>query len=93
MCAMTEDIAWPVFDAEDVKLAGWDVGLSGDDLVLQTGRCGDHFALVLPPGAFVVNDGDGNIRMSGGRFMGSRIGPHDPSCGTAQGGPDWTATP
>jgi hypothetical protein len=93
MCVVIEDIAWPVFDSEDVKLAGWDAGLSGDDFVLQAGRCGDHFALVLPPGAYIVNDGDGNVRMAGGTFMGTCIGPHDPDCPTAKGGPGWTAAP
>lgn len=88
---MTEDLAWPIFDPEDMKIAGWEMGLCGDDLVLQTGRCGDHFALVLPPGAFVINEGHGNIRMEGGTFQGTRTGPHHPDCPTSKGGTEWTA--
>lgn len=80
----------PVFDAGDLRLIGWEVGHAADDseypgaLVLQTGRCPVHFAIILPPGASVRCLEDGTLAAKGAVFRGSGEVVHDdPGCPSA----------
>jgi hypothetical protein len=72
----------PVFDEGDVALSGWEFGLtSNGDLVIQTGPCGAHSALRLPPGASIIHHPDGRYEFTGVTFRGGKpFTGHLPSC-------------
>jgi hypothetical protein len=80
----------PVFDEADARAVGWEIGriTQGEHAgssVLQTGRCGDHFAIVLPPGARIVCRGDGSVEMENVIFTGPGPVRHDrPGCASAR---------
>jgi hypothetical protein len=78
------DVSLPVSDAVDIRAFGWDLGRIGSgehagSFVLQTGPCGDHFALVLEPGASITCGEDGKMAAKGVTFVGRPIA-HDQDC-------------
>lgn len=80
----------PVFDTGDLRLIGWEVARAAEDsgypgaLVLQTGRCPAHFAIILPRGASIRCLEDGTLAGEGAVFRGSGEVVHDnPSCPSA----------
>jgi hypothetical protein len=64
----------PVFDREDARLAGWEMGVAGDgDFVIQARcRCGCEVfhALKFAPGAFIAYDRPGGITAKDIEFHG-----------------------
>lgn len=63
----------PIFDLEDAKLVGWEIGVAGDgDWVLQSRceGCGTAHSIKLPPGAFIHHDPDDGLIMQDGELYG-----------------------
>lgn len=80
-------VSAPAFDTGDLRLIGWEVGRAAEDseypgaLVLQTGRCPVHFAIILPRGASIRCLEDGTLTGDGAIFRGSGEVVHeDPAC-------------
>lgn len=82
------DLELPVFDADDLRLTGWDVGQAAEEKevrgcgILQTGRCGDHFALVFKPGSYIKCGENGELDVVNVIFTGSQV-THERECPTA----------
>jgi hypothetical protein len=74
----------PLFDAEDARLVGWEIGYAADngDLAIQVRchcGCGTVHALRLPPGAFIRCDGPAQSTADGVLFLGPmRPGVQEP---------------
>jgi hypothetical protein len=54
----------PVFDAEDARLVGWEIGQADDgDQVLQARceGCGTAYYLKMPPGAIITHNPPGTL--------------------------------
>ena len=78
----------PGIDPADVRAVGWDLdqmaeGEHAGSYVLQAGHCGDHFALIFPPGARIIHHEDGTLEMDGVVVSGHGQVSHDPDCPSA----------
>jgi hypothetical protein len=76
-------------DTEAVEAArsvGWDIALAVGEgeyqgfLILQAGRCGDHFALAIEPGGIIAMNSDGKALIEGVVFLGNNEVKHTPEC-------------
>ena len=68
----SEGESLPIFDIEDARLVGWELGQADDgDMVLQA-RCEHgcvHF-IKIPPGGYITHDPAGHLNMKDGALGG-----------------------